>query len=319
MPVSGPVLGFVASGPTGVRPILGIPGAATLGSPVLPGAGFAGIAFSASRDYALALVARGRQAVLLRNLTSSIDAVQLPVAPGAVRMAISPSGASAALYYPDTRSVTVLAGLPNAPAVSWKLESQDLAGGLLALAVSDDAGAILAAAAGQPSAVWLLAADGSSRILSQVAAAPSLAFVAGGHDVLIADAGLNTVTLVRDATGQALVRQIGAQAEGVSRPVAVSASADGLHAIVANQDPAGVVVLSLDGEPPLALPCQCAVTGLEPLADGTTFRLSDPGEGPVWLLDSASSPPRVVFVPNPRLARPGLLRVPVPVRPGGER
>ena len=114
-PVSGPVMGFVADRLSGVRPILGVPGAATLGLPVLRDSGFQSIALSPSRDYALALVARGRQTVLLRNLKSSVDAVKLQAPPGAGRMAISLSGDAAVLHYPETQSVAVLTGLPQSP------------------------------------------------------------------------------------------------------------------------------------------------------------------------------------------------------------
>jgi hypothetical protein len=223
------------------------------------------------------------------------------------------------LYYPDTQSVAVLAGLPQSPAVSWSLETAALAGGLAALAVSDDGGAVLVATAGEPGSVWLLAPDGSDRLLSHVPGAPSLAFLAESHDALVADGATGTVALVRDAAGQSQITQIGGPAEGVSRPVAVAASTDRRQAFVANAEPAGVVILSLEGEPPLAVPCQCSVTGLEALADGGTFRLSDPGEGPVWLLDAAASPPRIVFVPDSAPAHPRPGRAPLPVRAGGER
>ena len=49
-----------------------------------------------------------------------------------------------------------------------------------------------------------------------------------------------------------------------------------------------MVSLSLAGEEPVALPCDCRVTGLERLAGGAAFRLSDPGDGPLWLLDAAA-------------------------------
>ena len=313
-PVSGPVLGFVADRLSGVRPILGIPGAATLGSPVLSNSGFRSIVFS--RDYALA-AAGGGPVVLLRNLQSTVSAVELQAPAGAGRMALSPSGDAAVLYYPQTQSVAVLTGLPQSPAVSWNLEAQSLAPGLAALAVSDGGGAVLIATAGEPSSVWLLAPDGGSRFLSYVTAAPSLAFLAGNHDVLIADGTLSTVALVRDAAGQAQLTQIGGPAEGVSHPVAVAAGKG--RVLVANAEPTGIVSLSLEGEPPLAIPCQCRVTGLEPLADGSTFRLSDPGAGPIWLLDAAGSPPRIVFVPDDSRVRPAPHRLPLPARQGGER
>jgi len=318
-PVSGSVVGFVLDESAGIRPVLGVPGAATLGRPVMRSSGLAGVVFSPALDYAMALAPRSGQVMLLRNLSRSATAVDLPVAPGAARFAISPSGDAAVLYYPETRAVSVLTGLPDAPAVSWSLEAPYLAGGLGALAVSDAGGAVLIAADGGESPVWLLAQAAGARFLSYVSSSPSLAFLSGSSDAVVADGGNSTVVLVRDPSGRAETTQIGGAAEGLSRPVAVAVTADNRRVLVASAASAGVVGLSLAGEQPFTLTCNCEVTGLERLSGGVTFRLSEPGEGPVWLLDTASSPPRIVFVPGSQAVPRGTARRPLPIRPGGER
>jgi hypothetical protein len=149
-PVSGPVLGFVSEGAGGIRPILGLPGAATLGRPTWAARRSETVVFSPSRDYALALHLPDHRVDLLRGLSAAASAVDLPVPAGAGRIAISPSGDTAVLYYPESRSVAVLAGLPEFPSLSWSLEVPHLTGGLAALAVSDDAGAVLLAAGAPP-------------------------------------------------------------------------------------------------------------------------------------------------------------------------
>ena len=316
--VSGPLVGFVFDKAAGIRPVLGVPGAATLGQPVMRSSGLEAVVFSPARDYALALAPRGGQVMLLRDLSTPGAAVGLQVAPGAARVAISPSGDVAVLYYPEAQAVSVLTGFPDAPAVSWSLAAPYLAGGLGALAVSDEGSAVLIAAAGDQSPVWLLTPASGARFLSYVSSSPSLAFLSKSSDAVVADAGNSTVVLVRDPAGQAETTQIGGAAEGLSRPVAVTVTADNRRVLVANSAPASVVSLSLAGEEPLALTCNCVVTGLERLARGVTFRLSAPGESPLWLLDAASSPPRIVFVPDSAPVRRGAARRPVPVRPGGE-
>ncbi len=318
--IGGPVVGFVLDKAEGVRPILGIPGAATLGQPVLPAAGFASIVLSPQRDYALALTEGEQRLALLRNLSASPAAARLDVPPGASRIVLSPAGDAAALYYRDARRVVVLTGLPDSPSVAWSLDLPDLGAGLAALVVSDGGSAILVATAGEPSSILLFAADVEYRPLRLVAGSPSLAFLSNSLDAVVGDGASNLVFVVRDVKGAAEFTQIGGQAEGVSRPVAVAAAAGNRRVLVANSEPGGVVSLGLAGEEPLAIPCSCTPTILERLAGGAAFRLSDAGEGPVWLLDVESSPPRTVFVPRqPRLVRTEIQRAPAPVRRGGIR
>ncbi|RPI08519.1 MAG: hypothetical protein EHM65_10220, partial [Acidobacteriales bacterium] len=88
VPVSGPVVGYVFEKPDGIRPILGVPGAATLGRLTSPGPAFESVVFSPARDYALGLLSRGRQVVLLAGLNSFNRFAELPVRAGVGRMAI---------------------------------------------------------------------------------------------------------------------------------------------------------------------------------------------------------------------------------------
>ncbi|MFB3779236.1 MAG: hypothetical protein ACE141_16585 [Bryobacteraceae bacterium] len=296
-PVSGPILGFVADASSGVRPIIGIPGAATLGSALLSTTQAENVVFSTGRDYALALLAPDRRVALFRDLRTAPSVADLPAPPGAGRLAVSPSGNAAVLYYPEAGAVAVLNGLPDSPALSWSTAAPQLTAELAALAVADGGGGILLAS-GQRSPVWLIRPDGGPQVLSYVAASPSLAFLPSSLDALIADGGASTVTLARDVEGSIRLTQVGGPAEGVSNPVAVVASADGRNALVANSEPAGVVTLSLGGGESSLVPCNCRVTALEPLSGGAAFRVNQPGDGPIWLLDAAVSPPRMVFVPE---------------------
>jgi hypothetical protein len=115
------------------------------------------------------------------------------------------------------------------------------------------------------------------------------------------------------------VTQIGGQTEGVSRPVAVAAAQDNRRIFVANAQPAGVVVLSLTGEDPVTQPCACTLTGLARMAGGTAFRLNEPGDGPIWVLDTGGGSMRVVFVPERMQLQRATDRSPLPRRTGGDR
>ena len=318
-PIAGPVLGFSVDRSAGIRPILGIAGAATLGQPVISDTGLEGVTLAPARDYALALLASGREVVLVKNLRATAGASVLDVAPGPARIAISPSGDAAVLFYDETARVQVLSGLPESPAVLWSLDLSGLSGSPAALAVSDGGGAVLVAPAGEPASVWLATPDVGQRFLYSVAGSPSLTFLVGSLDAAIADGTAGAVVLVRDPAGQPQVTQIGGQAEGVSHPVAIAAAQDNTRIFVANAQPAGVVSLNLTGEDPAMQPCACTPTGLERMAGGAAFRLNEAGGGPIWVLDTSGARMRVVFVPEQMQLLRDTGRAPTPRRGGSDR
>ena len=315
----GPVIGLVHDRLSGVRPILGIPGAATLGPAVLAQAGLESVALAPDGDCALAVLARGRQVLVLKNLSSAPSAAVLDVPAGPARIAFSPSGDAAALYYSDTARAEVLTGLPGSTSLAWSFDLAGVQGALAALAVSDGGSALLVAAAGEPAPVWLASPATGQRYLYATSASPSLTFLSRSEDVVIADASTGDVVLVHDPKGESRLTMIGGPAEGVSRPVAIAATRDNRRILVANAEPAGVVSLELAGDKPFRLACSCAPTTLERMAGGTAFRLNESGNGPIWLLDTANSVPRIVFVPDQKQPRGGAGRTPVPQRTGGER
>ena len=317
--IAGPVMGFSVDQAAGIRPILGLPGAATLGQPVISAAGLDGVTLSPARDYALALLSSGREVVLVKNLRATAGAAVLDVVPGPTRIAISPSGDAAVLYYAETARVRVLTGLPESPSVRWSLDLTGLSGKPAALAVSDGGGAVLVAPTGEPAPVWIATADAGQRFLYTAAGSPSLTFLVGSQDAAIADGATGAVVLVRDPAGQPQVTQIGGQAEGVSHPLAIAASQDNSKIFVANAQPAGVVSLSLTGKDPETQPCACTPTGLERMAGDSVFRLNEPGGGPIWVLDAGGPTMRVVFVPEQMQLQRSTGREPLPRRSGGDR
>jgi hypothetical protein len=315
----GPVIGFVYDKTVGIQPILGIPGAATLGPAVLDRDGFESVTLAPDRDYALAVLARGRQVAIVRNLSTVPSAAVLDVPAGPARIAFSPTGDAAAFYYSDTARAEVLTGLPGSPTLAWNFDLAGLQSGLAALAVNDGGGALLVAAAGEPAPIWLASPEEGQRFLYAASASPSLTFLFRSEDVAIADASTGDVVLVRDPKGEARIARIGGPAEGISQPVAIAATRDNRRIFVANAAPAGVVSLELSGDEPFRLACSCAPTTLERIAGGSVFRVSEPGNGPIWLLDTASSTPRIVFVPDQMRLLRDAGRAPVPRGSGSVR
>src|SRR6266545_1404487 len=135
--IGGPVSGYLfdADART-VRPVLGIPGAATVGQPLDFGFDLKLAAVAPSQDYLVAAGSAGRvRLVRLGGTAAAQDFDALHGAPG--RIVFSPRGSAALLVNDGTADV--YAGLPGAPALARTLR---LPATPSALAVSDDAGLV---------------------------------------------------------------------------------------------------------------------------------------------------------------------------------
>jgi hypothetical protein len=288
--VNGPTSGLVYDQTAGVlRPVLGLPGGATLGN---------GIPLSYSANWIVvsprldsAVVAAQDGSLHFLSLSAS-GMVEVPV-PGITvvpqHVVYSPSGTAAALLY--AAQAQVVTGLPSAP-VPGKVLPLDVPPDthvpLAArpqpgqVALSDDGSVLLEARGGT---VRLAGAGGRSSLMNGMLAA----FAPGGHDAAVADGA--GVTLVRSVDGAAQ-RTVLADS-GVPQPVGLAFSADGtaVYAAVAS----GVVALATAGGTPNQVACSCAPSEIAPM--GAVFRLNELGQGPLWLLDPGNASPRTVFVP----------------------
>jgi hypothetical protein len=298
-PLRGPVLGFVTEQTTGLRPILGVPGAATLGQPIAVNTAIHNAALSPRRNYGLATAEPDGRVLLLRNVDGVLSADPLAaVGSGVSRVALSPAGSAAALYSEAARRIQVLTGLPDAPEVSWSLAIESPPG---AIAVSDDARAVLTSAAeGDRHGVYLLTPEDGRRYLLSLQGRVAATFLYGRLDAVLAGAGLNRILLVRDVTGSSEVVPLADDRQGVSAPVAVAASEDNRRIFIANADPGGVITIDVATGEATTIGCDCVPTGLEPLSGNSVFRLNEPGDGPLYVLDAGSAAPRIVFVPAGR-------------------
>jgi hypothetical protein len=300
--ISGPVLGYVFDADNaGVRPIFGIPGAATLGPALNLGVELDRAALSQESDYLLGVAGPDRQVVLFQNLSGVLSPVAIAgAAPAPDRILASPTGRSALLLYRDSNVAQVLTGLPDAPALGASIDLSGLPP-LKSWGISDDGRAILASAPnGDGESVFLINPDGSSRLLLSAGRVAAAAFLTRRSDTVIADALYNSVDWIRDVTGAAEVINLAAEKDGISSPVAVSVSADNLRVFVANAGSGTIATLDLAGGAPLLVPCECALTGLERLQGNAVFRLTEPAGEPLWVFDGDPPQARIVFVPAAR-------------------
>ena len=299
--VDAPVLGYLFDPAAGaVRPLLGIPGASITASPLATGARADAAAIAQDRGYALLIAAKTHRVRLERFQGDQVTARSLPAIGTARRAWISASGGTAALYRAADQTLSMLTGLPDAPASAGLIDIWDL-GQPGALAVSDDGQYVAAAfssAAGP--AAFVLGVDGTRVALPLTAPVTALAFRRSSTDLLAADAA-NQVWLFRDVVRHPTPALLGGPEAGINAPVAVAFSADGTLNLVANSGNGTIV--AWDGQGGVnAVACGCTPTALEPLNGASLFRITDLSDKPLLVFDAQQS--RVLFVPPPSSGGP---------------
>ena len=293
--LSGPTLGLVFdSSQSALRPIRGIPGAASLGDPVNAGFSLASATVSPQQGYAIALKADDSSVVLVRAGGASAAIPGARPAPALV--VFSPAGTAAALYDSGAGRVQILTGLPDAAAVQSDVDISALAGPVAALAV-DDAGSSLFLAVGPAETVSLyrIAADGASQFLAPFRSVAALRLSGNGREALLADSAAGAVYIVRDLRGAGRIEMIASGNDGLGTPIAVESDSAG-RIFVADQA-GNLTILDRSHGSVLSLPCGCAPAGLFRLSGTATFRRTEPSGAPMWVLDASGADPRVVAIP----------------------
>jgi hypothetical protein len=289
----GPWMGMLFDPASGsLRPLRGLPGAATLGPALSLAAPLDRVRAAQRGGFALGL---DREDGAVVEVTAFGTRKLAGVASAPDEIVFSPSGTRAALYYSAAGVVQVMAGFPSAPARTALLDFSMLPGALAALAVSDGGLVLAACSTGADSAVIYAAAKRRPAAAVFTARSVSaIAFLGASRDALVADAAANLVYRLRDSSAAIVA---GAE-EGVSHPVALASSEDGRRAVVANSGGAPLLVLDFEGGPPRTLACPCRIALAEPLAGNAVFRLTAPGASQFWLLDAERPEPRLFFVPQ---------------------
>jgi hypothetical protein len=295
--VGGPVIGFVWDGSVrALRPILGIPGASTLGDPLDAGFELSFATVAPRQDSAVAFAADG--SLHLLRLGSGVTEVLCGACPSTAEAAVfSPSGTAVALY--SAGQARIVTGLPDAPAAGASFEVGSLPrrasrAGTLAppMALSDDGAWLLASAV---AAVNLFGANGGPRQLLETGPYALVAFAAGGHDAAIADPSGAALALFHDVAGASTGQPL-ATPDGIRHAGALAFSADGSRLFLASRAQQSVAAIDIATGTSSVAACNCAPSSLVPM--GQVLRLNELGDGPLWLLDAGGpAEPRIVFVP----------------------
>ncbi len=299
--IRGPVLGYVPdAGGSAVRPLLGVPGASSLGSRLSLGEGVRLIQVSPKQDYFLALRNKNRAVVLFDLTAGTLSARPLSFPSEAGLISISPSGSAAATYDAAKRSVSAIAGLPGSPGAERTFDVSRVAGSVAAVAVSDDGTLVLVRSErtdGESSRADLTVIGDAGvtwRVPSDDAA---VAFVPGRRDIVVADNLTRSVFLVTDI-GRSYARlPLFTLADDVEMFSGAAMSAGGARVVVTTQS--GAVAIYEVGTGQLTwLACECRPTMVEPLNGSSLFRLTEASGGePVVVVDASPLDPRIVITP----------------------
>lgn len=273
--ITAPLLGWLPEG-TGIRPMNGLPGAATLGPALNAGHKLVNSAVSPSQNYILAADAASGQ-VLLLVPGGSTTAVDVPSRPD--QIVVSPRGSSAALIYSAAARIQVLSGLPSAPAART-IDASFLSITPVAIAVSDDGQRVAMAS---PGGVYEWNAGAAAQQIYGASDASALAFLAGSSNLLIAT---STQLLSVGDSASAVLYQNASTAQNSFAPAGVASSFDNSKIVLADRSG---TIYSIDAatRTPSILDCQCRPSGVFGLG-GSVFRLNSPATGAVKVFDAVA-------------------------------
>jgi hypothetical protein len=328
--VGPPLLGFVVDDARGLRPLVGIPGSASIGNTVPLGFEISHAAVSPRHDYILALTPESNWPRLLqvRDGLISIHAMVAPddpqtprredcdvpadmphdrrrphecryapvvadTAAAVDRIALSPAGTAAAFYSETARRIYVFGNMAQSPAFAGAIDVAEL-GSVSAFGISDDGGTVaLGVSDGQNGSLFVLSPRRPAQWVSSMRHPVAIGFLHGSDSAFIADDVDNKIVVLSNGH----VMPVATETEGISGPIALAVSKDNQRVFAANSGSGSVTTIGPAGFVSEPRYCNCALKGLYPTNNDSVFRLTDFAGGPVLLLDGNSSPSRLIFVP----------------------
>jgi hypothetical protein len=286
--VSAPLLGWMPAG-TQIRPMNGLPAAATLGRSANVGHELMHMAISPSQNYVLASDARtGEVLLIITGSGAGVSATTLdtPVKPD--QIVTSPRGSSAALWFSGAAQFEILAGLPAAPTIR-QIDASFMNAAPLAIAVSDDGGWIAAASS---AGVYQWGPDGAPHQLYGGSDAGALAFFANGSGLVLA-----TSTQLVSISGSAT----SVLYQGSFSPAGLATSFDNQEIVLADRT-GSIYMVNTATRRPSMVDCQCIPTGVFGLG-GAVFRLTGSSIGAIKLFDAAAGAILAVPGDSPKYTR----------------
>jgi hypothetical protein len=293
--VRGPVTGYIFDAQArAIRPMMGLPGAAYLGAPLVSGVDAA----SVSPDGSAAMTVQGGQLTFYQGFGSARPAV-VPVkgAVAAGYFAWSPSSTAAAVYSPAAKQAQVFTNLLAAPPAGAAIDLSGLAGQVTAMAF-DGQHIILAVASPVAGGIYVATVQSGPQLVAS--AVSPLGIVVAGADLYFADNQAQQIWQVRSyATRPAPV--LFAADMSISSPAALQLSSDGARLYVANAGSRTLGVYDVAARSPVeSLALNFTPTALDRFGNASVFLLDagGRGNGPLYVLTDTLDRRAVYFVPG---------------------
>jgi len=259
--VGGPLIGYVAEG-AHIRPMYGLPAAGAIGAPLASGRDFALSVIAPSQNFVLVTTADTGEVMVYKPGSGLSTVSGAAAGPGA--LAISPSGTSAALWFPLTGKLQIVSGLPDSPAVRT-IDASFLNASPLSMTVSDDGQWV--------AGLWAAGvyAFGPSSVVIPLQTDPgvvALSFFHNNHDLALATG--SRATTIADVGGATQMSVLYDYSALNLSPRAIAVSFDNRTAVVVDR---GGTLVNLSNA--TVSNCGCSPTGLYGLG-GALFRLNGP-------------------------------------------
>jgi len=289
--IGGSILGYVFDPLNGVQPILGIPGAATIGPPLELQTEVIGITTSSQPNYILAKTAPDSNFVKINlDTPPSVRPLGVPITPGAL-MTVSATGSAMVTYDADRNRLFLFTGLPDSAAFAGEFDLSNVSERPTSLAVNDSGEIVLVSFS---QSVVAFSADGSIATLDGPRRGTAMKFLSRSRDAVIADGSTNTFYLIRDLPRATETKIL---ADTIEEPIAVAVSNDNKQVFAASARSGDVTAVELSTGNTSVVSCFCKPSTLASLNGNAIFRLTEPSGNPLWVFDGDGPERRIVFVP----------------------
>jgi hypothetical protein len=323
-----PVLGFVVDQSGGLRPLIGVAGAASVGAPLGLSFPVAQAAMPPNHDYILALTGSSGWPVLMqvrgntitvRSVASflgntgakagkcyhadSFDdrarsgcdsgsaAIDAPA--GIDSIAVSPTGSAAGLFSQSLGRIYAFGNLSQTPAALGTFDTGAL-GNVSAFGISDDGSTVIVGGSNPNSgSLYVISSGQAPRLIGSIQHPAAVQFLRNNGNAIVADDVDNKIYQVTN--GQ--LYAIASANDGIATPAGIGISNDNQKVFVGNAGSGAVTTLSLNGAAAQSMPCNCALSGIQPTSADSVFELTGFSGGPISLFDGGSATSRMIFVP----------------------
>lgn len=296
----GPVIGYVLDHAIKqIRPINGILGSSVLGEPLSLPFSVATAAFSPRGDFALTISASDTStAYVLEHLgdTNTVAAID-GIIPSVDRVIFNAEATAAALLATGNHQLQFLSGLPSSPTAGPSVDLSSIDGTITAVAMDGTGTKILIGASAEHGALYLVTDEQNSpRLIASFGSPAALALQNGDQDVIVADAAISELSLIRNFASVPELFRIAGERDGIADPAGLRITSDGRKLYIANRSSQTLDVWNFQQQSIEAtFPLDAEPTQLMPLQGSATFLLNDAGDHPLLLLDAVNL--AVYFVP----------------------